>query len=185
VVALAALLTLGAERLAASSAPLEEVVATAGWPWAAPVVRVGAALASLGALLALLAGVGRTTLAMARTGDLPRALAAVSPRTQVPHRAEIALAVAVCIIVAVADVRGAIGFSSFGVLVYYLIANASALRQPVSQRRYPRALAVVGVIGCVALVVTLPWLSVTIGAGVLVLGMAWRWVINRRAAPNS
>lgn len=183
-VALAALVTLGAERLAAASAPLEEVVAVAGWPWAAPVVRVGAAIASLGALLALLAGVGRTTLAMARTGDLPRALAAVSARTQVPHRAEITLAAAVCVIVALADVRGAIGFSSFGVLVYYLVANASALRQPVTQRRYPRILAVVGAIGCVALVVTLPWLSVVVGVGVLALGVGWRLLMNREAAPN-
>ena len=37
-----------------------------------PLVDVGAAVASLGALLALIAGIGRTTLAMAREGDLPR-----------------------------------------------------------------------------------------------------------------
>lgn len=183
-VALAALLTLGADRLAASSAPLEEVVTVAGWSWAAPLVRVGAALASLGALLALLAGVGRTTLAMARTGDVPRTLAAVHPRTQVPHRAEIAVTIAICGIVALADVRGAIGFSSFGVLVYYLVANVSALRQPAAERRYPRVLAVVGAIGCVALCVTLPWLSLIVGVVVVVLGVGWRLLMNREAAPN-
>ena len=56
---------------------------------------VGGAAAALGALLALIAGVGRTSLAMARQGDLPRWLAAVHPRYRVPHRAEIALAVIV------------------------------------------------------------------------------------------
>ena len=35
--------------------------------------------------------------------------------------------------VAFVDLRGAIGFSSFGVLIYYFIANAAALRQ--SRRR--------------------------------------------------
>lgn len=181
----AALLALGPERLATAIAPLEEVVAAAGWTWAGPIVRVGAALASLGALLALLAGVGRTTLAMARTGDLPRPLAAVHPRTLVPHRAEIVVAIAVCGIVAAADIRGAIGFSSFGVLVYYLVANAAALRQPIEQRRYPRAFAVAGAIGCVVLAVTLPWLSVIVGLGVIVLGIGWRMLTNGRTATNT
>jgi APA family basic amino acid/polyamine antiporter len=60
--------------------PLAAVVQASGWNWAAPIVVVGAAAASLGALLGLIAGVGRTTLAMAREGDLPRGLAAVHPR---------------------------------------------------------------------------------------------------------
>ncbi len=90
------------------------------------VVRVGAALASLGALLALIAGIGRTSLAMARNHDLPAWLAAVHPRFQVPHHAEIVLAVVVGVLVLTTDLRGVIGFSSFGVLLYYAIANAAA-----------------------------------------------------------
>ena len=105
-------------------------------------MRVGAAAAALGALLALLAGVGRTTLAMARERDLPSALASVDPRHQVPDRAQVVIGVAVVVLVLAADLRGAIGFSSFGVLVYYAVANLSALRQPAEQRRWPRALQV-------------------------------------------
>ena len=63
-------------------------------------VAVGGATAALGALLALIAGIGRTTLAMAREGDLPRWLAAVHPRFRVPHRAEVVLAVVVSTLVA-------------------------------------------------------------------------------------
>ncbi len=109
-----------------------------------PVVRVGAALAALGALLALIAGIGRTGLAMARHRDLPGWLAAVHPRYRVPHRAEIALAVVVCVLVLTVDLRGVIGFSSFGVLLYYAIANAAAFTQPRTQRRWPRWLNVLG-----------------------------------------
>jgi len=73
---------------------------------------------------------------MARHDDLPGWLAAVHPRYLVPHHAEIALAlVVVCLLVLVADLRGAIGFSSFGVLLYYLIANVSAFTQTEDQRR--------------------------------------------------
>src|SRR5699024_2728959 len=74
--ALAVLATLGPEA-AGSVAPLADVVAAAGWDWGEPVVRVGAACASLGALLALIAGIGRTSLAMARGGDLPRFFARI------------------------------------------------------------------------------------------------------------
>ncbi|RII97636.1 amino acid permease, partial [Clavibacter nebraskensis] len=76
-VAVTLLGVLGETRLGGSTAPLAHLVRAAGWAWAVPVVGIGAAAACLGALLALLAGIGRTSLAMARAGDLPRALAVV------------------------------------------------------------------------------------------------------------
>lgn len=176
VLAVVALLVLGAPALAAADAPLAAVATAGGWGWAAPVVSIGAALASLGALLALLAGVGRTSLAMAREGDLPRGLSAVHPRFAVPYRAELLLGALVCVLVLVTDVRGAIGFSSFGVLCYYLVANLSALTQEREFRRYPRALAVIGALGCVVLAVTLPPTSIAIGAGVIAVGAGLRAV---------
>ncbi|MCW2592863.1 MAG: transporter, partial [Mycobacterium sp.] len=91
VIAAVALAVAGPVVLAASSAPLVDVVDAAGAAWAEPVVRVGAVVAGLGALLGLIAGVGRTTLAMARHHDLPAWLSAVHPRFAVPHRAELAL----------------------------------------------------------------------------------------------
>src|SRR5690606_30027608 len=126
VIAVTILSVLGSDGVAATAAPLAATVPASSWDWAAPVVRAGAAAAALGALLALIAGVGRTSLAMAREGDLPRWLSAVHPRHRVPHHAEIALAVAVCVLVLTVDLRGAIGFSSFGVLLYYLVANLAA-----------------------------------------------------------
>lgn len=178
VVALLLLGTLGPDLLAASTAPL--VAAAGGSGWVAVAVRVAAVLAASGALLALLAGVSRTALAMAREGDLPPALAAVHPRWHVPHRAELAVAAVVVVLVLAVDLRGAIGFSSFGVLTYYLVANASALRQPAAERRFPRGLAVLGAVGCVALAVTLPVASVLGGLAVLAVGVAGRSVTLRR-----
>jgi len=146
-----------------------------------PVVRAGAALASAGVLLSLLAGVSRTSFAMARDGHLPVALARVSTRTRIPHVAEVAIAVAVIVLlVTPIDLRGAIGFSSFGVLLYYGIANASAVTLAPSERRWPRWIAIGGVIGCAVLVATLPLVSVLSGAAVLLAGSAaialrWRW----------
>ncbi|MCW1958725.1 MAG: amino acid permease, partial [Mycobacterium sp.] len=106
-------------ELATATAPLAEAVRSAGVTWMDPVVRVGAAVAALGSLLSLILGVSRTGLAMARDGHLPSALAAVHPRFAVPHRAEVAVGIIVAAVAALADVRAAIGFSSFAVLLYY------------------------------------------------------------------
>ncbi|MTH67515.1 amino acid permease [Agromyces bracchium] len=172
----AAVGALGSDALAASVAPLVDVVAVAGWLWAEPIVRIAAGVAALGSLLALVAGVGRTSLAMARDGELPRPLTAVHPRFGVPHVAEIATGVAVIVLLLVADLRGAIGFSSFGVLLYYLVANASAITQPADERLVPRWLSWFGAIGCVVLVVTLPLASIAAGVAVFAVGAAVRGI---------
>jgi APA family basic amino acid/polyamine antiporter len=152
------------------------VVEAGPLPAAAPAVRAGAALAALGSLLALLLGVSRTTLAMARDRHLPPALAAVHPRYAVPHRAEVAVGAVVAVLVSTVDLRGAVGFSSFAVLTYYAIANASALTLPGR-----RLLPLVGLAGCVVLAATLPWPSVATGAAVLALG-ALAYLLRRRPA---
>jgi APA family basic amino acid/polyamine antiporter len=182
VVGTAALVALGPDRLAGSTTPLVDTVRAAGWGWAAPIVVVGGGAAALGALLGLIAGVGRTTLAMARAQDLPRGLAAVSRRHQVPHRAEIAVALVVSVLVVVVDLRAVIGFSSFGVLLYYVVANLAARTQTGEHRRYPRTLQVLGAAGCLALVVTLPWQSIAAGAAVFAVGVLYRLVRLRRTS---
>lgn len=175
-VAVMLLLRLGPVGLAATTAPVAEAVAGT---WLAPAVRVAAALAALGALLSLLAGIGRTVLAMGRTGDLPRWLAAVHPRFAVPHRAEVVVAVVVCALVLTVDLRGAIGFSSFGVLLYYAVANAAAVTQTGAWRLSPRALQVAGLAGCLVLAATLPTTAVLGGLLVLAAGVAYRAVGQR------
>jgi len=162
--------------LESSAAPLADAVRVAGVSWLEPVVRVGAAVAALGSLLSLILGISRTGLAMARDGHLPSALAAVHPRFAVPHRAEVTVGVIVAVVAALADVRSAIGFSSFAVLVYYAIANASAWT--LGRRLIP----VVGLAGCLLLAVCLPPVSVLTGSAVLAAG-AVIYLIVRRPRP--
>ena len=174
VVAVAVLAVLGPAGTAASTAPVADAVRVAGQPWEVGVVRVGAALASAGALLALVAGLGRTGLAMARERDLPGWLDAVHPKFRVPHRAELTVAAVVVVLVLTTDLRGAIGFSSFGVLLYYFVANAAAYAQAGEVRRFPRWLQLLGCTGCLVLVATLPWVAVVTGLAVFAIGIALR-----------
>jgi APA family basic amino acid/polyamine antiporter len=164
VVAIAVLSELGSAALASASAPLAEAVRAAGMPGFEPVVRAGAAVAALGSLLSLILGVSRTTLAMARDSHLPQALAAVHPRFETPYRAEVMVGIVVAVIAAVVDVRGAIGFSSFAVLLYYAIANASAWT--LGRKVIPAA----GLAGCLLLAFSLPVSSVLVGAAVVLVG---------------
>jgi APA family basic amino acid/polyamine antiporter len=172
VIAVSVLMVLGPAELAGATAPLSDAVRAAGVDWLAPVVRVGAAVAALGSLLALILGVSRTTLAMARDRHLPHALAVVHPKFKVPHRAELVVGVVVAVLAATGDVRGAIGFSSFGVLAYYAIANASAWTLTPDEGRPARIIPVVGLAGCLVLAFALPFSSVVSGAAVLAVGAA-------------
>ncbi len=183
-VGLAALLAVGPRTLAESSAPLVGASRAGSLDGLAVVVRIGGAVASAGVLLSLMAGIGRTSLAMARDHELPGWLAAIHPHHRVPHRAELLLGALVVVIVLAADVRGAIGFSSFAVLIYYTLANAAGFTLPGSQRRWLRPLTIFGAAGCLLLAATLPITSVLAGTVVLLTGLLIRGLttaVRRRA----
>ncbi len=177
-VALSLMAALGTAGLATATAPLAQAVQICGAAAFAPVVRIAAAVAAMGSLLSLILGVSRTTLAMARDGYLPTPLAAVHPRYGVPHRAEVAVGVIVAAVASVADVRGAIGFSSFAVLLYYAVANASAWT--LDGPRLHRLIPATGLAGCLLLACYLPGSSVIGGAVLLVLGAAMFAVTRSR-----
>jgi APA family basic amino acid/polyamine antiporter len=166
-------------QLAAARAPLLEAVLQSRLAAGAPVVQAGAAAACLGALLALIAGVGRTTLAMARERDLPRPLARVGGKHTVPYVAELAVAAVVILLLLTTDVMTVVGFSSFGVLVYYAVANASAYTLPAHPRYAPKWLNALGCLACLLLAFTLPEASVLTMLAILAAGLAGRWLVLR------
>jgi APA family basic amino acid/polyamine antiporter len=174
-VAVTALIVLGAGTLATSTAPLADL-AGAGAPALKPLVAIGAGIAVAGVLLSLLAGIGRTALAMARDRRLPGGLAAVSERFGVPWAAEIAASAVVLVLVSTLDLAGAIGFSSFCVLVYYAVANASAATLD------RRALVPwLGLAGCLLVAASLPSSAVLGGLAVFAVGAAWYALTEHRA----
>ncbi|GAB3135096.1 APC family permease [Tsukamurella serpentis] len=179
-VAVSLLAVLGVSGLAGAPAPVADAARAIGFP--VPVITVAACIAALGSLLALVLGVSRTTLAMARDGHLPRALAVIDERRRVPVRAELAVGVVVAVAAAMVDLRAAIGFSSFAVLVYYAVANASAwtLRASWSGRVVPA----VGLAGCLLVALSLPTGSVAVGVMVLAVG-ALAYSVTRAPDPGA
>ncbi len=179
VVGVTALATVDATSLAATDAPLRLVVA-AGSLDLDGVVRIGAGIAALGVLLNLIPGVSRTTLAMARNHELPSWLAHIDRRRSLPLRAELSVATVVVVLVAVVELRSAIAISGVAVLTYYAITNAAALTLDPHERRWPRALAVAGLGGCVVLIVSLPVAAIVTGTITLAVGLAVRAITTGR-----
>jgi basic amino acid/polyamine antiporter, APA family len=179
VVVLSALAAVGPDALSRSKAPLATAVRAGDLDVLVPAVRIGGTIAALGVLLSLIAGVSRTAFAMAADRELPGWFDAVHPTHKVPHRAELVAGALIALLVTVIDLRDVIGFSSFCVLTYYAIANVSAWTLPAQQRRWPRALAATGVVGCATLAFTLPIVTVIVGASVLVIG-ALIWAVRHR-----
>ncbi|WP_462417481.1 APC family permease [Kytococcus sp. Marseille-QA3725] len=170
---------LGTAGTVASEAPLRDLAGGVSTWWAV-VIGVLAGLAAVGSLWALLLGVGRTLMAMGEERDLPAALgvtATAATGEKVPRVAELVVAAAVVLLVLVTDLRGAIGFSSFGVLLYYAVANASAF----TLRREWSAgwvVPVVGLVGCLALVFSLPTASIIGGLVLVAVGLVL-WFVRR------
>ncbi|QDY91011.1 APC family permease [Arthrobacter sp. UKPF54-2] len=167
-------------QLAGSTAPLLDAVTSSRLSPGAPLVQAGAAAACLGALLALITGVGRTAMAMARERDLPAPLARVGGAHTVPYAAELTVAAAVIVLLLSTNVLTVVGFSSFGVLVYYAVTNAAAFTLRARPWHAPRWLNVLGFLGCLLLAVTLPPGSALGMAAVLAAGAAGRFLVLRR-----
>jgi basic amino acid/polyamine antiporter, APA family len=175
-VAVALLVGLGADRLAIEPAPLAALVSDQ--PGLVFAVRLGAGVAVASALLSVLVGVSRTTLAMARGGDLPAPLAHVG-RRDTPWRADLAGGAVAALIAVLAGPAAAIALSACCVLVYYAVANAAALCLPRQQRRWPPWTALLGLALCCLLAVALPSQQVQITVLVLVGGTCVTALISR------
>ena len=177
-------MTVGPDALAGSNEPLALVVSAAGfseWRWS---VVLGASLATLGVLLSLMAGIDRTLFAMAADRRMPSYLAKVHPVHKVPHLAGITVGAILVLVVLAVDIRSAIGFSAFTVLLYYAITNLSTLTLSRSERMFGRWSAFAGLLGCLVLSFTLPPATVLAGALVMLAG-AVVYVVRARRGRTS
>jgi APA family basic amino acid/polyamine antiporter len=142
-------------------------------------ITVVAVMASLGSILALLAGVSRTAATMAEDQELPKVFEHRN-RFGSPWLAEIVIAVGAILLVMVGNLTEVIGFSSFSVLLYYAIAHVSALGQPKSERIIPRWLAWLGMVLCIWLALATPGNAAEISSVIIVLALVVRSALKRK-----
>lgn len=137
-------------------------------------VWIFAALAGLGSLLALLAGMSRTAAEMALDLELPK-LFAKRLSNNAPVVAELTIASLVIVLVSTGGILLSLGISSFAVLLYYAITNFAAFRQPSADITRPKALKLLGLALCLLLALSVPIEGLVAGAGLLTGAMLLRW----------
>jgi len=183
-VGLVAVGNVGAARYATltttGAAPLEAIAAGFTLPGAGLILAIGAMTAMLGVLLNLITGLSRVLLAMGRRGDMPAAVARIDAAGTTPYVAVIVMGTVIALLVLTGSVRTTWSFSAFTVLIYYAITNLAALRLPTEAQRFPRWVAVAGMVACLFLafwVEPLVWVS---GLALLAVGLLWHWLQQRR-----
>lgn len=137
-------------------------------------VWIFAALAGLGSLLALLAGMSRTAAEMALDLELPKPFAK-RLSNNAPVVAELTIAGLVIVLVSTGGILLSLGISSFAVLLYYAITNFAAFRQPSADTTRPKALNLLGLALCLLLALSVPIEGLVAGAGLLTGAMLLRW----------
>ena len=181
-VALAAVGAGGTAAMARSDAPLAEVAREMGMPALEAAVSAGAVCAMLGVLLSQLLGLSRMVFAMARGGDLPGWLAGVDAATGTPRRAVVLVGAAAAVAAAFGTLRAVAPAASFAILLYYAVANLSALRMPRGAKLYPDAVPAAGLAACLLLAASLPPRTAAVGVAVLAAGFVLRAASRTLAA---
>jgi len=185
-VAWVSLRTLGGDELgritAETAAPLETVAHATGVSWLPAFLAVGAVTAMLGVLLNLILGLSRVVLAMARQGDAPAPLANISAARASPVAAVFVCGAAIAVLASTGSVKLSWSLSAFTVLLYYAITNLAALRLPRDDRRFPRAIALGGLVACLGLACWVEWRAWVIGLTLLTVGFMLRAVLRHLAS---
>lgn len=141
-------------------------------------VFVFAAVAALGSLLALLAGMSRTAATMAEDGELPKVLATRS-KNGTPWIAEWFIALISVLLAASGSFALTIGLSSFAILVYYAIANLAAYRQPAVEAKRSKVWNIFGLLLCLLLAFSVPIEGLVLGMLALITLTILRWGLSK------
>ena len=109
----------------------------------------GSSIAMASVFLALMPGISRIYVAMARDGVLPRALSTIHKKFNSAYISEVLVLITVIIGIYQLNVIDSIKLSSFFILIYYSITNLSVIKLEKEQRIYTVVIAYYGLIVCI------------------------------------
>lgn len=170
---------IGAEDMAATKSPLQQVAASLSTPALSEVITLGASTAMLGVLLSQILGISRMMLAMGRRKDLPLFFEKIHPVYKVPYIAIITTAFIIILLTIVGSFEYIVKSASFSILLYYSITNIAALKQPPAEQRFGIIIPFLGLMGCLLMVASLPFSVICSGFVILFLGYVLKNVFNK------
>jgi len=178
-IAVVAIGVIGANAMASSKSPLQVVADVLATPGISSVITIGASTAMLGVLLSQILGISRMMLAMGRRRDLPPVFQKIHHRYRVPHIGILITGIIILLLTLLGSFEFIVRAATFTILLYYSITNISALKQPKSDRLYGKVVPVLGLIGCLAMSVSLPLNVIISGVGLLLIGFVIRFVFHK------
>ena len=169
----------GAPKLSDPNSPaLTHAISATGNATAVYIVSAGGLLATASVLLTSILGVSRMTYAMARRKDIPQTLSKLHQKYNTPYYSIWIIGALMTLLALFIDLTKVVAISTFALLFYYTLANASAIRLKAQKRLYPRFVPVLGAITCLALLIFILFASPQawiIGAAGLATGMICYW----------
>lgn len=178
-VSMVAIGVIGSERMAESKSPLQMVADALSTPAINTIVTIGASTAMLGVLLSQILGISRMMLAMGRRNDLPPFFQTIHPHYRVPHLGIIITGVIILLMTIIGSFEFIIRAATFTILLYYSITNIAALKQPEKERIYGKIIPTLGLIGCLAMSVSLPFNVIITGISLLIAGFIIRLLFHK------
>ena len=170
---------IGTESMANSKSPLQVVADALSTPAISTIITIGESTAMLGVLLSQVLGISRMMLAMGRRNDLPPFFQTIHKRYRVPHIGILITGIIILLLTIIGSFEFIVRSATFTILLYYSITNIAALRQPKNERMYGRLIPILGLLGCLAMSVSLPLNVILSGIGLLLTGFAVRFLFHK------
>jgi APA family basic amino acid/polyamine antiporter len=133
----------------------------------------------LGVLLSQVLGISRMMLAMGRRKDLPVFFEKIHAKKKVPHIGIFITGAIILLLTVLGSFEFIVRSASFTILLYYSITNIAALKQPLHEQRFGKAVPVLGLIGCLVMAASLPYQVIISGLIILMFGNVLKLVFNK------
>jgi len=134
-------------------------------------IAVGALIATFSVLLSDNVGLSRMLFAMGRRGDYPHWLGHIDRRSRSPRRAIAVTGAVTAVFVLIVSFVDLVQIASFFILVYFALANLSALR--LKDKSYRLVQPVMGIVGTVGLALSLTVSVVLAGVALIAVGTVY------------
>ncbi len=176
--------------LAQSGSPLAIAANATGNLTLVAAVSLGALIATTSVLLTNLIGLSRVSYAMARDGQLPKAVAKVSSKFGTPYVSILMMGALLIVLTSILDLRQSAAITSFALLTVHTIVNISAIKL---RKKLPNStgfkmpfyplIPVLGFGACIVLMFSLPPEAWVVGTIVIVIS-AILYQLKKRQSGN-
>lgn len=183
-VSLVALGAIGAEGMSESGTPLFSAAEAMTWPAVLQIIMISGTTALLGVLLSQILGTSRMFYAMGQRRDLPHLLSHVSKGSGVPTYGILLSGLVILLAIWTGELTFITQTASFTILIYYSIANLSAMRLEDEDHFLPRWIPWAGLILCILMAFSLPLPSILAGLSLLLAGHLLRLVFRAYSQPS-